>query len=70
MTNLPARCRLNTSNKDKENKMMSEHKRTAFKRGLLIVAGKTARSARILLTKLGEGVIGAAKVWFGNRKEA
>lgn len=42
----------------------------ALKRGLLVAAVKTARSARILLTKLGEGVIGAAKVWFGNRKEA
>lgn len=50
--------------------MMSEHKRTAFKRGLLIVAGKTVRSARILLGKLGEGVLEVAKVWIGKRKEA
>lgn len=56
--------------KHKENTMMSEHKRTAFKRGLLIVAGKTVRSARILLGKLGEGVLELAKVWFGKRKEA
>lgn len=61
---------MNKETHTKEIKKMNTYTCRALKRGLLVVACNTARSARILLTKLGEGVLEAAKVWFGHRKEA